>query len=89
LYHPLCHRILVWVFDSTDFHSKAILPKDFIIAQRSEARSGVYPYDGKGARQRAQLKAQLEETEANGFTTFVIQQAGSSEGHGSLTDDKY
>ena len=70
----LCHRILVWVFNSPNFHSKAVIPEDFITTQRSEARSWIYPYDGEGARQRRQLKAQMEETGANGFMTFNIQQ---------------
>ena len=42
----LCHRFLVRNFDSTNFHSKAILPKEFVAVQRSEAKSG------KGARKR-------------------------------------
>ena len=44
----LYHRILVWVIDTIDFHRKAILPKDFLAAHRSEAGSGIYRYDGRG-----------------------------------------
>jgi len=40
----LCHGILVWIFDSANFHSKAILPKNFIVTQRGKARSGIYSY---------------------------------------------